>query len=174
MYSGFSCVGSGSPRVLSSSFSSALKLRFLPPNMAALFGPAIGARNSRQEDFGYTALRALAQHKIIKTCILPIPLILLYLLSGGRLTGPTMATPANLPSGKAGCTALPTNLPTKPTPASRDAKYVQRGPLVHITHNIQLTSSNKQSTNTLHKSGLHGISSGRTKSETTQNIHINI
>jgi hypothetical protein len=38
-------------------------LRFLPPNMAALFGPVIVARNSRQEEFGYTAHRALAQHR---------------------------------------------------------------------------------------------------------------
>jgi hypothetical protein len=36
-------------------------LRFLPPNMAALFGPAIGARTSRQEDFGHTTPRAIAQ-----------------------------------------------------------------------------------------------------------------
>jgi hypothetical protein len=34
------------------------------PNMAALSGPAIGARTSRQEDFGHTAPRAMAQHKI--------------------------------------------------------------------------------------------------------------
>jgi hypothetical protein len=81
--------------------------------MVALFGPAIGARNSRQEDFGYTALRALAQHKIINTCILSIPLILLNLLSGGRLTGPTTATPANLPSGKVGCTTPPNKPPHK-------------------------------------------------------------
>ena len=133
------CTGRG----LFGQYTQSTTITLLPPNMAALLGPAIGARNSRQEDFGYTALRALAQHKIIKTFILSIPLILLYLLSGGRLTGPTMATPANLPSGKAGCTALPTNLPTKPIPASRDAKYAQRGPLVHITHNTQLTSSNK-------------------------------
>jgi hypothetical protein len=110
--------------------------------MAALFGPAIGARNSQQEEFGYTAHRALAQHKIIKTFILSIPLILLYHFLDGRLTGPIMATPANLPSGKAGCTAPPTNFPTKPILAPRDAKYVQRGPHVQNTHNIQITSSN--------------------------------
>ena len=42
-------------------------LRFLPPNMAALFGPAIGARISRQDELGHTTHRALAQHKPNKT-----------------------------------------------------------------------------------------------------------
>ena len=53
-----------------------------------------------------------------------------------------MATPANLPSGTVGCTAPPTNSPTKTILAPRNAKYVQRSPHVYNTHNIQITSSN--------------------------------
>ena len=51
-----------------------------------------------------------------------------------------MATPTSLPSGKAGCTAPPTNLPTKPTLTPRNAKHVHRDLLAHNTHNTQLTS----------------------------------
>ena len=120
-----------------------MSLRFLPPNMAALFGPAIGARTSRQDELGYMTHRASAQSNTIKSFIVLLSLILPYLLSGGRLTGPTTVTPANLPFGKASCIVPPTNITTKLIPASRDAKYVPRGPLLYITHNIQLTPLNK-------------------------------
>jgi hypothetical protein len=53
-----------------------------------------------------------------------------------------MASPANLPSGTVGCTASPTNSPTKTILAPRNAKSVQRSPHVYNTHNIQITSSN--------------------------------
>jgi hypothetical protein len=56
---------------------------FLPPNMAALSGPAIGARNSRQKELGHTAHRALAQQRPINNFILFIPLILLYYYPDG-------------------------------------------------------------------------------------------
>jgi hypothetical protein len=36
-------------------------LRFLPPNMAALFGPAIGTRISRQDELGYITHRGPTQ-----------------------------------------------------------------------------------------------------------------
>ena len=81
--------------------------------MAGLFGPAIGARTSRQNELGYTTHRASAQSNTINSFIVPISLVLLYLLSGGRPTGPTTASPANLPSGKAGCCVPPTNITTK-------------------------------------------------------------
>ena len=41
-------------------------LRFLPPNMAALFGPAIGARNSRQEELRVHSPSSLGSTKTNK------------------------------------------------------------------------------------------------------------
>jgi hypothetical protein len=71
-----------------------------------------------------------------------LSLILLYHPLDGSLTGPIMATPANLPSGTVGWTTPPTNYPTETILAPRNAKYAQRSPHVHKTHNIQITSSN--------------------------------
>jgi hypothetical protein len=108
----------------------------LSPNMVALTGSAIGVRISRQDVLGYTTHRGPAQRNKIKTFILSIPLILLYHFLGGRLTGPTMATPANLPSGTVSCTAPPSNSPTKTILAPRDAKYVHKRPtrIQHTQH----------------------------------------
>jgi hypothetical protein len=68
-------------------------LRFLPPNMAALFGPAIGARTSRHDELGYIAHRAPAQRNTIKSFSVSISLILLYHLSDGSPTGPIRSSP---------------------------------------------------------------------------------
>ena len=110
--------------------------------MAALLGPVIGARNSRQEDFGYIAHRTPAQRNTIKSFIVSISLILLYHLLDGSLTGPSMVTPTNLPSGMVGCTTPPTNSPTETILAPRNAKYAQKSPYVHNTNKTQITSSN--------------------------------
>jgi hypothetical protein len=79
---------------------------FCPPKMAALIGPSIGARNRRQDEFAYTALRALAQHKPNKTYILFMPLIL-YCLTTQMVapTGPIKTVPATPPPWWGGHTA---------------------------------------------------------------------
>jgi hypothetical protein len=102
--------------------SGVISLRFLPPNMAALFGPAIGARNSRQQELGHTAHRALARQRSINNFILFMPLILLYYYSDGCSTGPITAvrTP---PPGWGQYSILPTNSPTNSTLAPTTPKY---------------------------------------------------
>ena len=141
--------------------------------MAALFGPAIGARTSRQEDFGHTAPRAMAQHKTIKSFIVSISLILLYHLSDGSPTGPIKATPANLPSGTVGCFAPPTNSLTETHPRSRNTKHAQRSPYVYNTHNIQLTPSNNTIDEHLSQTWSPGHHPRQDQPETTQNKHVN-
>ena len=137
--------------------------------MAALFGPAMGARISRHDELGYTAHRAPAQCNTIKICIFSISLILLYHLSDGSLTGPIMATPANLPSGTVGCTALPQKLSSP-----RGTRHTSKEAHTYTTHTTY--KSHPQTTrlmNTSHKFGSQVVSHGRTRSETTQNTHVN-
>jgi hypothetical protein len=95
----------------------------LPSNMAALFGPAIGARNSRQEELGHTAHRALAQQRPINNFILFMRLILLYYYSDGCPTGPINAVRITPPPGWGYYSTLSTNSPAKSTLAPTTLRH---------------------------------------------------
>ena len=106
--------------------------------MAALLGPAIGARTCRQEDFGHTAPRPMAQHKTIKPFIVSLSLILLYHFLDGSPTGPIKAKPTNLSSGTVDCFAPPTSSLTEIF-LPRNTKHAQRSIHVYSTHKTQIT-----------------------------------
>jgi hypothetical protein len=136
--------------------------------MAALFAPAIGAHTSRQNELGYITHRAPAKSNTIKSFIVSISLILLYHLLDGSLKGY-----ASQPALRDGwLQRLPNKLSHGNFPRSEELKTHPKKPTstqyIHHTNHLQTI----QLVNTL--SGFRIHSHGRTKPDTTQNIHPNI
>jgi hypothetical protein len=110
--------------------------------MTALFGPANGARISRQDELGHTTHRASSQHKPIKPFIIFLPLILLYYYSNGCPTGPIKTVSATPSPWWGGHKVLPTNSTTKLTAAPRAMTYSRSHPHKINTHTHTLPPNN--------------------------------